>query len=212
MKSLNKININTSRYWDDIYQNEVARERMRANYERYILLANYAYEKDVILDIGCGSGDQCSLIQDIRPETKVFGIDISPVGILMAQSRYPKMNFKIASANKTGFKDNYFDLVICGETLEHLEEPEKAIKEAARIVKKGKRYLISCPFNEDKKTRENEHLWSFDGNDLNEICRKYFKKVWFFPWASGTRVIYGLDGKVVSSIGRLDYLLVLAVK
>jgi len=53
--------------------------------------------------------------------------------------------FIVADAESIPFTNNIFDYVICSEVLEHLLEPEQAIKEAYRILKKGGVFLITTP-------------------------------------------------------------------
>jgi len=44
------------------------------------------------------------------------------------------------------FPDNHFDLVISGNTLEHVEDMKDFMKEASRILKHGKLIFISVPW------------------------------------------------------------------
>lgn len=43
--------------------------------------------------------------------------------------------------------DNEFDAVLCSEVLEHVPNPELAVKELARVTKKGGILLLTAPFN-----------------------------------------------------------------
>ena len=42
-------------------------------------------------------------------------------------------------------KDNSFDAVICGQTVEHIETPEKTFAEIARVLKPGKPICVIAP-------------------------------------------------------------------
>src|SRR3989344_2448558 len=46
-------------------------------------------------------------------------------------------SFIVANCYKLPFKDNSFDYIICSHLLEHLEKPEKFIKELTRVGKRG---------------------------------------------------------------------------
>ena len=50
-----------------------------------------------------------------------------------------------ADATKLPFKDNSFDVVICSEVLEHIPENRAAIAELVRVLKKGKKLVVSVP-------------------------------------------------------------------
>lgn len=213
MKRLRTKNLNTLDYWNGVYR-EVKADEFYLKDPRYLIMANFASEGDRVLDVGCGDGGECFVVKTIRKTTDVFGIDISQTAIDKARRIYGSVGtFKLGSATEIPYPDDFFDLVICGEVLEHLEDPEKAIKELLRVVKKGGRLLISTPYKETMvKIVSFEHLWSFDGKTLCKFCKKYADKCWYFPWASGSRQITDGKDKVLSPVGYLDILLVLAIK
>ena len=65
--------------------------------------------------------------------------------ISLGKKLYSDLAIKQGSVYELPYKDNSFDLVICTEVLEHLEEPAKALKEILRVSKK---YLIISVPNE----------------------------------------------------------------
>jgi len=67
------------------------------------------------------------------------------------------------------YKDNAFDLVLCTEVLEHLDDPQKGLKELVRVSKK---YLVISVPNEPffmfaQLVRGKN--WSRFGNDIEHI-------------------------------------------
>lgn len=52
----------------------------------------------------------------------------------------------VADIQDTKLEPELFDLVICSQTLEHVYEPIKAIREIYRITKKGGYAIIDSPF------------------------------------------------------------------
>jgi len=52
----------------------------------------------------------------------------------------------VADGKNLPFKNNSFDLVLIESVLEHVNEPEKVIKEAYRVLKKSGKVYISIPF------------------------------------------------------------------
>lgn len=89
-----------------------------------------------ILDVGCASGWFLSRIAEEFPKAKCYGIDVYDKGVRYAKKIYPKIEFKVADAHKIPYKNNIFDLVICTEVLEHLDNPKSAILEIKRVLKK----------------------------------------------------------------------------
>ena len=52
----------------------------------------------------------------------------------------------VGSVYELPFKDNKFDMVLCMVVMEHLEDPQKAIKEMQRVLRVGGKILVSVPF------------------------------------------------------------------
>lgn len=89
-----------------------------------------------ILDIGCASGTITNRISSIFPKSKITGADIYPSAIEHAKRKYSHIRFVVADAHKLPFKDNFFGLVVCCETIEHVVDPKKVLKEIRRVIKK----------------------------------------------------------------------------
>ena len=101
--------------------------------------------KDKILDLGCGEGFLISLL----PKTKkIIGVDISKIALKRAKKLLKhRSDVKLCwgDAQDLKFPNNFFDKIICSETLEHLPFPEKAMKEIHRLLKKNGIAIISIP-------------------------------------------------------------------
>jgi SAM-dependent methyltransferase len=52
----------------------------------------------------------------------------------------------VQDIQETTLSSEFFDLVICSQTLEHVFNPIKAINEIFRITKKGGYAILDCPF------------------------------------------------------------------
>lgn len=89
-----------------------------------------------ILDVGCASGWFLNEIIKQKPRSKGYGIDIYKEGINYGKKKYPKLILKKANAEKIPFPANTFDIVICTEVLEHVENPSKVLKEIKRVLNK----------------------------------------------------------------------------
>lgn len=103
-------------------------------------LENYAQEyiKGHLLDIGCG----------IKPYKELLSPYVEEhIGIDHKNSLHNKSNINlIGTAYEIPVEDNSFDSVICTAVLEHLEEPELALRECHRILKPNGIAIYSVPF------------------------------------------------------------------
>ena len=105
-----------------------------------------------ILDAGCGEGFSMNKLSLNGIGEKIEGVEYSKEAISFGKKLFPDLTFSQGSIYELPYKDNSFDLVICTEVLEHLEEPEKALKEILQVSKK---YLIISVPNEPLFTMSN---------------------------------------------------------
>lgn len=96
-----------------------------------------------VLDVGCASGWLTSRIAHVLPRAKVVGVDISPKMITYAKVAHPEVNFICADAHKLPFPNKSFDLIVCTETLEHVVDPLKVLKEIRRCLSNKGIVIIS---------------------------------------------------------------------
>ena len=89
-----------------------------------------------ILDAGCGSGQFASMLYDLGYKN-VTGVDFSKEAINIAKTKSP-FTFIVSDLFTVDVKD--FDLIICGETLEHLKDDLGLLKRW-----KGKEVILTVP-------------------------------------------------------------------
>lgn len=87
------------------------------------------------LDVGCASGYMLSELAKEFPNKKYFGVDIYNKAITFAKKTYPGIYFRVADMEKLPYKNDFFDLIINYETIEHVENPTAALKELRRVLK-----------------------------------------------------------------------------
>lgn len=91
-----------------------------------------------LIDIGCGT----------KPYKDMLAPYVtSHVGIDHPDSLHEKSNVdKVGTAYQIPADDASFDSAICSAVLEHLEEPEQALRECHRVLKPGGVAIYSIPF------------------------------------------------------------------
>jgi len=94
---------------------------------------------DSILDAGCGEGFTMNKLKENGLGKKIEGIEYEQAAITFGKELFPNLIIKQGSIYSLPYKDSFFDLIICTEVLEHLEDPTKAIREILRVSRK---YLI----------------------------------------------------------------------
>lgn len=94
-----------------------------------------------ILDAGCGEGVVLELIGDFRG--RQFGLDIDLDRLLSANTHLLTTPLLQANIHSLPLRDDQFDTVLSLEVLEHVGNPEVALKELYRVTRKY--LLISVP-------------------------------------------------------------------
>lgn len=110
---------------------------------RYSWAASLAEDRDV-LDAGCGLGWGTALLAErARGAT---GLDLSPVSIEEAEREYGGLaNFREGDLLDIPFGDDSFDLVVCFEAIEHIEDPDRVLDEMRRVLRPDGLLLASSP-------------------------------------------------------------------
>lgn len=143
---------------------------------------------DDVLDAGCA---QPFLLQELIGHFAVqgFGCDISDQVMEASRTAIPECKFEtIDLAYQTWPEGRQFDLVVCSETLEHIDEWEKALD---NLIEMSRRYLlITVPGGVIRKVdRAVGHYRHFELGSLTaQVERRGLKvleaRLWGFPMHS----------------------------
>lgn len=143
-----------------------------------------------LVDVGCGMGVNVKRIRKHFPDLFITGTDLSP-NILRIAENYvgadPKTKYRPFDLGKDRLEEE-FDLVLCSQVLEHIEDDRMAIQNLARMCK---RYLlITVPAGKFNSTSTlNGHFRHYQLNDLTKkVVEANFEilyvRQWGFPFHS----------------------------
>ena len=134
----------------------------------------------ILADVGSGDGWVSSFLAGKR--FQVIHFDLSHANLRRIVERRGDVNgpaAAVADAYSIPLRGGAADAVILSEVLEHLEDPARAIRETARLLKPGGRLLIAAPYREkiryylcihcNRMTPANAHLHSFDDEKLGAL-------------------------------------------
>ena len=133
------------------------------------------------------------------PNWNISGIDGAEEAIALAKKFHADIDFRIGNLYGLNYPDKMFDVVLCSEVLEHLEQPKKALRELQRVSKSI--LLLTVPYepwfrlgnllslhNVTRLGNPVDHInhWSFSGfqqftkDKLDDFSCKYEIS---FPWS-----------------------------
>jgi SAM-dependent methyltransferase len=95
-----------------------------------------------IVDVGCGQGTLLAELYEAFPRVELAGTDFSPVAVRLAADRVPDASFHVLDLTKQALPRQY-DLVICSEVLEHIEDDISALKNLRRMTRRH--LLVTTP-------------------------------------------------------------------
>ena len=184
-----KNHLNSGEAFDKIFKEKKPDE---TDIRRWQELFKY-YKGGSFIDLGCLWSYIPLWAKQKFPKDEIWGLDQAEEAILQLAQAEPSINYTVGDVMDTQFPDNYFDYIVSGEVIEHLEDPAKFIKEAFRILKPGGKLVLSTPREEEKgAVDEHRHLWSFSASDIRTLCKPYMKgaKIYEIPNWLERRVKY----------------------
>jgi SAM-dependent methyltransferase len=131
-----------------------------ARYEQlYDLIIPFISAESRVLDVGCAMGGYLNYLyrEGFR---NLFGIDMTKKYVEYA-SNQDKYTIRLGNAEWIPFNANFFDCLVIDQVMEHLIEPNKAFKEARRVLREGGFFCIAVP-------------------DASRYAKKYFFDFYWF--------------------------------
>jgi SAM-dependent methyltransferase len=96
------------------------------------------------LDIGCGRGTLLRRLQQSCPACELFGVEISALSAAEAAASGVRV-FAASIADGLPLPDGSMQLVIMGEVIEHLFDPDAALDEIKRVLAPGGTLILTTP-------------------------------------------------------------------
>jgi ubiquinone/menaquinone biosynthesis C-methylase UbiE len=96
-----------------------------------------------IVDLGCGEGITLQRLVTQFPGREIMGIDVMPENIAICAAR--QLPARLGDLYALDLANDSQDVAVLLEVIEHLQHPERALREAYRILRPGGKLLILFP-------------------------------------------------------------------
>ncbi len=197
-----------------------AKAKLRNDYERMVpefhkntltyaehltryLCAEKLVKGKTVLDIACGSGYGTQLLA--RSAKQVYGVDVDKTSVQYADETYGARNIKymVGDGVAIPLDDASVDVIVTFETIEHIQDYKKFIKEVKRVLKPDGLALISTPNDLEFAEGNHFHLHEFKYRELIDLLRKDFKNIDSYYQATWKYVAVGTEKQLLSE-GAMD--------
>ncbi len=142
------------------------------------------------LDVGCGVGSNLEVLEVFSK--RAIGVDISKKAINFCKKKGFR-DIHYGDITKLKYKNNTFDLVLCSDLLEHVDD-KRAVREISRVLKPNGIFIFSVPAHGylwSENDRQFMHLRRYEKKRLRELLRtnnlkiiklSYWNFFLFFPY------------------------------
>ena len=188
----------------ELHHKNEAKHTYNDHINRYKFASKLCKGKKV-LDLGCGSGIGSVYLLN-SGASKVYGGDFKE-SIKIAKKNFPEkitgLTFFETVNGLDNFNDNFFDVVVCFEVIEHVENRHKFLNQISRVLKKSGLIIISTPNkriiaplktkypkpeNIPKKQKGYPHLIEFNANQFKKLINCHFCNTLFYGQNEMSRI------------------------
>ena len=174
-------------------------------FQRSVLAYHRAAElvEGDILEIGTGMGYG---VEVIAPKaTRYISIDKE----LPAQiNQLENVEYYDMEVPPIGFENCSFDAVVSFQVIEHIEEDIACVREVARVLRPGGKFVVSTPNAPMSLTRNPWHVREYNADELRNLLECHFSKVEAYGVIGNEKIMeyYRKNRTSVRKITRFDIL------
>lgn len=187
-----------------IVPGKTTEELFREHEVRYVFAGKFAAGKEV-LDVACGTGVGTDFLRR-SGANQVWGLDIDQESISFAKAKYRDCQFAQSDATELCLRDDSVDLVVSFETLEHLKDQKKFLKECRRVLRPHGIFICSTPnvaiYN--LAGANQYHVHELTTTEFENLLKEEFAELQLFSQAEQVYPLFLLKRFVSQMLDRLN--------
>ncbi|MFT7221309.1 MAG: SAM-dependent methyltransferase [Candidatus Azotimanducaceae bacterium] len=166
-------------------------------------------ESGTVLDVGAGDGYLSA--QLAKRCEQVIALEYESAGAALAKSMLSGSS-NVAVLRGDTFQlplaDACLDQVVMADVIEHLENAAWAVKEVARVLKPGGRFLLTTPKWRPDRVWDRYHVKEYRPEELHELLSAEFGALsfsYFWPLKWSNRYATRVGWRLLKVLGRLGF-------
>nr|WP_256435642.1 class I SAM-dependent methyltransferase [Aliikangiella sp. G2MR2-5] len=142
-----------------------------------------------LLDIGCGPGNVSQYLLAHHSELSVYGIDLSPQMVELAQTNNPDASFEVMDSRNISSISSKFDCIVCGFCIPYLSPNEtlKLFRDIESLLNADGVLYLSCM---EANAEQEMGIPRVQASSSGEQMYTYH---YSFNWLKKNLLIAGLD-------------------
>lgn len=132
----------TDKFYEEGYYHGIGKERRFSDVAKVLKQLGAGGK---FLDIGCGDGDVTQYLAEAMGTKDTYGLELSEEAVKISVKKGIKASAHDVGAAPYPFEDDTFDVIYCGEIIEHVFDPEHLISEVKRVLKPTGICVITTP-------------------------------------------------------------------
>jgi SAM-dependent methyltransferase len=134
-----------------------------------------------VLDAGCGIGYGAELLHRAGA-SEVIGVDVSEPIVEIARSGVSgEVVFEVADVRSLPYAPDSFDMIVCFEVIEHVDEQDQVLDQLARVLRPDGLLLISSPNRSRYVPGNPHHRHEYIPEELRAALEIHFPSVKLIP-------------------------------
>jgi SAM-dependent methyltransferase len=130
-----------------------------------------------VLDVACGTAYGSALLREAGASS-VLGVDIAQAVIEAAQPTMPAgVELRVGDVEDLELEDGSFDVVVCFETIEHVQDRDAALGQLRRVLAPGGVLAISSPNRDAYVAGNPHHIFEYAPDELRAALSQRFAHV-----------------------------------
>ena len=175
-------------------------------FQRSLLAYHYAAEiiSGNVLEIGTGTGYGVDII---APHAERY-VTIDKCRSVELGQMPSNVEFLQCAVPPLPFEDASFDYVVSFQVIEHIENDIDVVREVARVLRPGGKFVVTTPHAPMSLTRTPWHVREYNADELRNLLECYFSKVEAYGVVGNEKVMayYEKNRQSVRKIMRFDLL------